>query len=73
MEKSPIGPACLNSELDGLHVPIALLRNISHFNAISKSAEVAENFLSAAMHFAYLRCSASRDDLPDSAQALISQ
>jgi hypothetical protein len=72
-EKSPIGPACLNSGPDGLHVPIALLRNISRFDAVSKCAKVTENFLTAAMHLAYLRCNASREDLPDSAQALISQ
>jgi hypothetical protein len=72
-EKSPIGPPCLKSGPDGLHVPIALLRNISRFDAVSKCAKIAENFLTAAMHLAYLRCSATREDLPDSAQALISQ
>ena len=73
MEKSPVGPACLNSGPDGLHVPIALLKNIAHYDAVSKCAKVAENFLTAVMHLSYLRCSASKDDLPDSAQALISQ
>jgi hypothetical protein len=75
-EKSPIiGPAtaCLNAGPDGLHVPIALLRNISRFNTIGKFAKVAENFLTAAMHLAYLRCSASKEDFPDSAQTLIAQ
>ena len=68
-----MGPACINSGPDGLHVPIALLRNIARYDAVSKCAKVAENFLTAAMHLSYLRCSASKDDLPDSAQALISQ
>lgn len=73
MEKTPIEPPCLNSGSDGLHVPVALLRNIARFNAVSKCAKIVENFLTAAMHLAYLRCTASKDDLPDSAQALISQ
>ena len=72
-ETAPIGPACLNSGPDGLHVPVALLRNISRFDAVGKCAKIAENFLTAAMHLTYLRCTASKDDLPDSAQALISQ
>jgi hypothetical protein len=72
-EKAPIAPACLNSGPDGLHVPVALLRNISRFDAVSKIAKITENFLTAAMHLAYLRCTPSKDDLPDSAQALISQ
>ena len=73
MEKAPVAPPCLNSGPDGLHVPVALLRNISRFDAVSKSAKITENFLTAAMHLVYLRCSVSKDDLPDSAQALISQ
>lgn len=73
MNKSPIRPPCLNSGPDGLHVPIALLRNIAYFNAVSKCAKIAENFLTVAMHLAYLRCSLTKDDLPDSALALINQ
>jgi hypothetical protein len=72
-EAAPIGPATLNSGPDGLRVPVMLLRNISRFNAVGKCAKITENFLTAAMHLAYMRCTASKDDLPDSAQALIGQ
>lgn len=72
MEKPPIEPACLSSGPDGLHIPETLLRKIRRFDAISKGAKIAENFLTAVMHLAYLRCTALKD-LPDSAQALISQ
>ena len=69
----PIGPASLNTGPDGLHVPVVLLRNISRFNSVSKRAKITENFITAAMHLSYLRCTSLRDDLPDSAQALISE
>jgi hypothetical protein len=69
----PIGPPCVNSGPDGLHVPVLLLRNLLRFNAVSKRAKISENFITAAIHLAYLRCTSSRDDLPDSAQALISE
>jgi len=70
---APTGPACLNSGPDGLHVPVALLRNISRFAAAGTRAKITENFLTAAMHIAYLRCTASQEDLPDRAQTLISK
>ena len=69
----PFGPPCVNSGPDGLHVPVVLLRNIPRFDAVSKRAKITENFITAAMHLAYLRCTSSRNDLPDSAQALISE
>jgi hypothetical protein len=72
-EKTPIAPACVNSGPDGLHVPVALLRQISRFDAKSRSAKIAENFLTAAMHLAYWRCTATKNDIPDSVQALINQ
>lgn len=72
-DKAPIVSGSVNSGPDGLHIPVALLRQISRYDARSNCAKITENFLTAAMHLAYLRCTATTNDLPDSAQALINQ
>jgi len=76
-DKVPLGPPAMqNSRPDGLHIPIALLRSISRVKATSKRAKVTANFLSAALHIAFLRSAASKNglhDLPESAQALMIQ
>ena len=64
-----------NARPDGLHIPITLLRSISRLKATTKRAKVTTNFLSAAVHIAFLRSAASNglDDLPETAQALMNQ
>ena len=64
-----------DAQPDGLHIPIALLRSISHLKATTKHAKVTTNFLSTTMHIAFLRSAASDglDDLPETAQALMNQ
>ena len=75
-DKGPLAlPAVQNTRPDRLHVPIALLRSISRLKATTKCAKITVNLLSAAMHIAFLRSAASNglDDLPETAQALMTQ
>ena len=75
-DKVPVSlPSTQNTRPDGLHLPIALLRSISRLRATNKRSKITANFLSAAMHIAFLRSAASKglDDLPETAQDLMIQ